>query len=432
MAAAAVGARGEQGDGVVVGQRRQRKGLLAVDAERPLAGGEHPHPGSGVEHLRDRVRDGVDEVLAVVQHEQQVGAAQPGDPGAAGQRLRERGGQLLGGPHAFQPHQPRAVGRGPPARGLDGEARLTHPCGSDQRDESVLVERGADGGQLRAAADQRGGGRGQVAPRRAAERRIVHEHLVRQVGQRRAGVDAQLVGEHPGDAAVRGECVRRAPRPVQGRDQQRPQPLAQRVFRHQRFELPDQLARRPEREPRGELVLGQPQPHLGEPHPVRRHPVAVARGREDLGVEQLQARAADGGRGGGVALGEPGRALGGQARRVQRVDGVGDERVARRAARHGRRVAQRPAQLRHLDLQRVRPGAAGPEVLGEPRRPYGATALEREPDQQLRGAPRRHRGRHPVAADDDAPEHRHGQHGAHGSGAGEPRELQQCHPAATG
>ena len=54
-AAAAVGARGEQGDGVVVGQRRQREGLLAVDAERPLAGGEHPHPGRGVEHLRHRI-----------------------------------------------------------------------------------------------------------------------------------------------------------------------------------------------------------------------------------------------------------------------------------------------------------------------------------------------------------------------------------------
>ena len=183
---------------------------------------------------------------------------------------------------------------------------------------------------------------------------------------------------------------------------------------------PDQLTGRPEREPRGELVLGQPQPHLGEPHPVRRHPVAVARGREHLGVEQLQARAAEVAAAAGSPSASRAAPSAAEPRRVQRVDGVGDERVARRAARHGRRVAQRPAQLRHLDLQRVRPGAAGPEVLGEPRRPYGATALEREPDQQLRGAPRRHRGRHPVAADDDAPEHRHGQHGAHGSGAGEP------------
>ena len=152
-------------------------------------------------------------------------------------------------------------------------------------------------------------------------------------GQRGPGVDAQLVGQHPGDAAVRGQRVGRAPRPVQRRDQQRPQPLAQRVLRDQRLQLADQLARRPEREPRRQLVLGQPQPGLGQPHPVRRHPVAVARGGQHLGVEELQARPAGGGRGGGVAVGEPGRALGGEPGGVQRVDGVGGERVARGPAR---------------------------------------------------------------------------------------------------
>ena len=138
---------------------------------------------------------------------------------------------------------------------------------------------------------------------------------------------------------------------------------------------------------------------------MRRHPVAVARGREHLGVEQLQARPAGGGRGGGVAVGEPGRALGGEAGGVQRVDGVGDERVARRAARHGRRVAQRPAQLRHLDLQRVRPGRRRARGL----RPAAAPAPDARPPARAapavpwcaRSAPRpppRRAGRPPARA----------------------------------
>jgi hypothetical protein len=292
----------------------------------------------------------------------------------------------------------------------------------------VLVEEGADGGELAVAPDERGGRRGQVAARWAAERGIVHEHLVGQVGEGRAGVDAELVGERPGDAAVGGQRVGASACPVERHDQQRPQALAQRVFGDERLELPDQLARRPEREPRGQLVLDHAQPHLGEPHAVRRHPLAVVRGGEHLGVEELQPRAAGGGRGGGVAVGEQGRTFRGQARCVQRVDGVGHQGVARRSARHGRRVAERAAQLGHLGLQRVHPRAAGPELLDEPLRPHRPAALQREANQQLGGAPRRHRGRHPVAADVDASEHRDGQHGAHGNGAGlgRPRIAGRC------
>ena len=186
-----VGARREQGDGVVVGQRSQREGQLALDAERPLAGGEHPHARRGVEHVGHRIADGVDQVLAVVQHEQEIGGPQSGDAGVPGQGLGERGGQLVGGPHALQPGQPRAVGRLPSPRGLDGEAGLAHPGGPDDRDEAVPVERRRPRPARRPGRPARCR-RGQVAARRAAERRVVDEHLVREPGQRRPGVDAQL------------------------------------------------------------------------------------------------------------------------------------------------------------------------------------------------------------------------------------------------
>ncbi len=151
----------------------------------------------------------------------------------------------------------------------------------------------------------------------------MREHLPLQRRQLGAGVDAQLVGEQPGDPAVRGQRVGLPARPVQRRDQQRPQPFPQRMDRDQRLQLADELAGRAEREPCGEPVLGQPQPGLVEPHPVRRHPVGRPRGGQDLGAEQREPRPAGRGGRGRVARGELGGALVGEPQRLQRVDPAG-------------------------------------------------------------------------------------------------------------
>ena len=57
-------------------QRADRNDLLAIDAERLAAGGDEPHTGTLVEDALDRVRCVVDDVFAVVDHEEPVPAHQ--------------------------------------------------------------------------------------------------------------------------------------------------------------------------------------------------------------------------------------------------------------------------------------------------------------------------------------------------------------------
>ncbi len=90
----------------------------------------------------------------------------------------------------------------------------------------------------RAPLRQSGGGHRHIPDaafgcRRAGcvERGVVPEDLYLQCGELRPGVDAELVGERPGDPAVGRQRVGLPPGPVQRGDQQPPQPLAERVDR---------------------------------------------------------------------------------------------------------------------------------------------------------------------------------------------------------
>ena len=64
------GALSEQRHGVRLGQWGELAHHLAVEPERPLARGEHPHAGRRVEHLRGQGCDRLRDVLAVVEDEQ--------------------------------------------------------------------------------------------------------------------------------------------------------------------------------------------------------------------------------------------------------------------------------------------------------------------------------------------------------------------------
>ena len=57
-------------------QRAERDQRLAVDRERLAAGRQHPQPGAARQQRCDQVRDGVDQVLAVVHHEQALAAVE--------------------------------------------------------------------------------------------------------------------------------------------------------------------------------------------------------------------------------------------------------------------------------------------------------------------------------------------------------------------
>ena len=117
--------RREGGDG----QRGHRPRRLARDAQRLPAGGQQPHAGARLQEGVGQGGAGVQEVLAVVQHQQHRPRAQVGH-----QRLQRRAGR---GPRgrppppgrrgAPGPRRPAAPG--PPARRRPGTAAPARPAG---------------------------------------------------------------------------------------------------------------------------------------------------------------------------------------------------------------------------------------------------------------------------------------------------------------
>ena len=216
--------------------------------------------------------------------------------------------------------------------------------------------------------------------------------------QRRTWFEPELLGERLSYACVGAQRVGLAAAAVQRSDQRGPQPLAQRVPADERFELGDDLSAAPEIEPRRELVLDEPEPSLLEPDTVRGDPLAVAGVGEDITVEHRQRRGAPVERRRRIATGPQSRRLGGQAEHVERVDRAGLDVQHVPGSRPGqeRPVAERPAQPRHLQLQRVAVhahGLLGPQVLDQPLRTDHDARVERQPDQQLGRLARPHRDR---------------------------------------
>jgi hypothetical protein len=154
---------------------------LARDAQRLSAGGEEAQPGRDGEGAGGEGGAGLDEVLAVVQHEEERARAQVGQQvrrriGARGepegQGLRHRLGDERGLGDAGQLDQPDAVGEARGQIGGDGEgqaglAAAAHAGHGDQRGSGErLGERGA----LALAPDQRGVHDREVVARRVGQR----------------------------------------------------------------------------------------------------------------------------------------------------------------------------------------------------------------------------------------------------------------------
>lgn len=163
-------------------ERRHRAHALAMDAQRLAAGREHAQPVVGI---GQRARDPggvVEQVFAIVEHEQHPAPRDTGQHGFERQRagrLRdaERAGKRVG-------HEVRAGHRGQRyehrpfreplfrTRGrLDRDARLADPAGAHQRDDARDLQRGLHVGQHRFAAEQRTGHHGR-AQRLRAHRRL--------------------------------------------------------------------------------------------------------------------------------------------------------------------------------------------------------------------------------------------------------------------
>jgi basic amino acid/polyamine antiporter, APA family len=158
----------EAGDAVLhrQGQRGHQPPRLAGNRERHPAGRKHRQRRALAQQPREDPGDLLDQVLAVVDHEQRVAAVKVGDRGiqladprqrAHSETLdqRRRDGTGVGDARELDP--PHAAGEGGSAtRGrLDGEPGLAHASRSGQRQQPRRRQRGADGLQILLATDQR-------------------------------------------------------------------------------------------------------------------------------------------------------------------------------------------------------------------------------------------------------------------------------------
>jgi hypothetical protein len=163
----------------LVGQRQPRHGedpLERQDEPGP-AGGEDPHRRARRQQPLDEHGDAVEQVLAVVEHEDRLGPGQ-----AQEHRLLDRAALPLAhaepGRHGHGHHrrvadghevdEPDAVGHVAGHLGGDGhrQAGLAHATGSEGGDEPVRAHGGDQLGDLRRAAHERREGDGQRGGRR--------------------------------------------------------------------------------------------------------------------------------------------------------------------------------------------------------------------------------------------------------------------------
>ncbi len=223
----------EQGDRVRRRQRLHRMDVLPVRPQRDLAGGQHMQPRRGGEQVTHGLVQPVDKMLAGVQEQQELAAAEPVEDQrlrrlAQAHRLADAAPDRLPVAGRVEPGQPRAVREAGAAPDLDGEPGLAHPGGPHERHHALLPHQPVHRRQVRGAPDQCGvlrrevparprrdwaAGRGRT--RRSAQLRVLRQDALLERPQPRAWVQPQLVGEATADPRVCCEGLGLASRPVQ-------------------------------------------------------------------------------------------------------------------------------------------------------------------------------------------------------------------------
>ena len=252
-----LGAGQEETDGVVGRQRRHGPDGLAADPQPLAARGEEPQTRAAAQQILGHLGGGGDDVLAVVEHDQQVLVAdQLGEPvrvrqvEGGGDRRRNAGGITDRRQLDQAPAEAQTVGHGPPD--LQGQPRLAHPAGADQRDEAMLGEQRPEVAHLRVAADQRcqrlgdarvgrraAIGRGAGAAGRRGQRGVVGEDRRLQPAQLGPRFEAELLAEELTALLEDPERVGLSPGAVEREHQQPTEPLAQRMGGDELLELDD-------------------------------------------------------------------------------------------------------------------------------------------------------------------------------------------------
>ena len=219
------------------GQRCEHHQRLAGYGQRLAAGRQHGQPRAASQERVDEFRHGVEQVLAVVDHEERPSGGKHAeqfvdrlrrparrvgiDPGrrvAAPDRTQYRVRDLGRICHRCKLDEPDRVVLVEQRRcGLGGEARLARAASSDERHQPALVQQLDDPRRLLVPADEAGQGRAEVGPptrpgRRTRRRSLAAQHGEVQLLQFGRRVDAELVDEQVAEALVRGQGIRRAAR----------------------------------------------------------------------------------------------------------------------------------------------------------------------------------------------------------------------------
>ena len=366
--------------------------MLPGHPQGDAAGDEHGEERAHAEEGHD-VRPGVDDLLEVVEHQEPRPRTEP-----FGDRLQRRATGVEGNPERASHRRQQLVGRLRRSQRDEGDAtgeHFDHLLGSRDREPGLadaawteereqphlrIAEITHDPLELVRATDQRRRGVGEVdggptvggwgGPRPGAEVGILVEYAALQLPQRGPGLDPELLDQDVPGPSVAPERVGLAARAVQGDHQLTPRALAQRVGRHERLDLGDQLVVAAERETGLDAVLHGGQALLDDlvqrtlrgerfEREVAQH---VAPPEPDGGVECRH-------RVGGPPLIEQAPSLGRVPAEAVEVDRtlVHLEDVAGRAgldqaAPDG--LLERLPQVRHVDLQRA------PDSLGRVLAPH--------------------------------------------------------------
>jgi len=147
-----------------------------------------------------------------------------------------------------------AVGPGQGQRGLADAGWADHTGHGDRAFDTAAVLNAVQPGQLHVPAGERAGRGGQLGRddravdlpagpgrRRQPQRRIVAQHLLVQLAQLGAGIDAQFLARVAMEPPIRDQRVDPTRRPVLGQHQQAEQPLPERMIVDQPAQLADHL-----------------------------------------------------------------------------------------------------------------------------------------------------------------------------------------------
>jgi hypothetical protein len=385
---------------------------LAGDAQRLAAGGEHPQARAARQEQVGEVRRRGDQMLAVVEHQQQMLVAdrlhdalhrghraaaaareQAELPGAEQRQDRARQVERVGDRRELD--HPDAVGHvfeHARAR-LDRQPGLAGPTRSRERDQPPAGQKVLDPRDVVPAPHEAGDLRPQVRPRRLLRpRRLRRRRVGRAAAEDRemdgaellGGIDAQLVRQPAAEALVGDERVRRSPRGRQRAHQLSVQPLTERVRGGQLVQLGDQGVARPGRQLGVDAVLGGAETQLLEPGDGRGREARVGGVGERRTSPQREPLAQQLARGQRV-LGKPLAAGQRHPLEADRVDRLGLQREPVAGAVRLDHVGKQPAEPRDERLEGIG-GRAGriavPDRVDELAGEHHPVGVQREPDQQ--------------------------------------------------